>query len=64
MVKIEQTYDIDMPKSCADCDRWYIGVATLDFRCCFTKQDVSFEVREGKKPNWCPLKEVEIKAGD
>jgi len=59
MVKVEQTYDVDMPKSCADCNMWYVGFMTLDFKCCFTKKDVSWDIRALKKPDWCPLKEIQ-----
>lgn len=61
MVKVEQIYDIEMPKSCKDCNMLYIGFVTLDYKCCFTKKDVSWDVKDGTKPDWCPLTEVESK---
>lgn len=57
MVKVEQTYDIEMPKSCKDCNMWYFGAMTLDCKCCFTKKDVSWDIKDGTKPVWCPLKD-------
>lgn len=58
MVKVEQTYDFEMPKHCGECKMWYVGFMTEDIKCCFTKQDVSWDIRDGKKPDWCPLRKA------
>jgi len=63
MVKVELVYDFDMPKHCGKCKMWYFGAFTLDCKCCFTQKDVSWDIRDGIKPKWCPLKEVDESEG-
>ena len=59
MVKVDKTYDMDMPQACGDCKMWHVGLVSGDFKCCFTHQDISWDVRDGKRNDMCPLKEVE-----
>lgn len=60
-VKVNLNYDMEMPDSCADCEMWYIGIHTMEAKCCFRPYgiDVSYNIRDKNKPEWCPLEESE-----
>ena len=49
--------DMDMPTRCLDCPLWYISPMALEFKCILNKQthDISFEMRDGERAEWCPL---------
>lgn len=54
-----------MPGSCRECKAWYIGPCSLDFKCKLMElkqikcADVSFEFRDGKRHEKCPLEKLE-----
>lgn len=57
-----------MPSNCRECKAWYIGPCSLDFKCKLMElkqikcADVSFEFRDGKRHEKCPLEKIgEIK---
>ena len=53
--------NMDMPSSCGDCQLKYISLGALEWKCCLNERihDVSFQVRDGVRADWCPLIESE-----
>lgn len=58
-----KTFDIDIPDKCSDCKFWHIGIASMEFKCILNKtlHDISFEIRDEKKAEWCPLNNDVVK---
>lgn len=55
-----------MPSNCQECRAWYMAPCSLDFKCKLMElkqikcADVSFEFRNGKRHEKCPLEKIEV----